>query len=867
MEREGTTTTTHGRAPSFIIKRPRLTKLLDESEARIILLVAPAGYGKTTLAREWADRSSDGAAWYTTSSASADVATLAIGIATAVDSALADQSFSLTRRVSSLVTIHQKPDALARSIANGRRNWPRHLLVVIDDYHHLIASPAAEEFIAALVLMLPATFVIATRGRPSWFTPRLSVYGEGLELGMKDLELTNDEASDVIGDQLHAEAARSIWNLAHGWPAVISLAARSGREDFPKALPSELYEFLADDLIASTPDTVQDALTVLAATGIGDRRTAAALLGPTGEAAIIEAAQRGLLAFEGATKVLLHPLLADLLIARLQHQPTRLLDRADELMDLLADNCQWDECLAFALALPQKSFPLERILESSLDDLLEGGRISTLQRWVELARHSRTDAPIIDLADGEIALRAGEYDRAFTLGTRAARKLRLTDVFLSRAQLLAARAANLGDQRASAKEWFEAAESTAQSDSIRAAAVWGQFIGRFEREDGDLSAALQQLEAATDGSVAHEHRLAQARFLLGCAARSVDDALLATQKARSLLALPTDPLTRLATLNQHSWALGWAGRYREALAASEHSLVEANELAVDFVISHALLAKAVALVGLRRFGAAHETLAILARRLREEPDSWASTNVALVRSKLQISLGDLDRAADELVLDPDVQTSIGMRSEYDAFRALVEAARGSSSRARDHLERCARGSTHVDSYALAAVAEAILGAREGRAEHSIDELAKAFAAGHRDSVVFGCRAFPLLAQIVVSQGAHRNDLLTTLIGSNDDALAKSAGLHVPRTVIHGSKLSPREVEVYELLVQGCTNVMIAKTLFITQSTVKVHVQHIFEKLGVRSRVEATRAWQAGELGHEPTSDVEAARGSLEDRSD
>jgi ATP/maltotriose-dependent transcriptional regulator MalT len=35
-----------------IIKRPRLTRILDESGARIILLVAPAGYGKTTLAHE-----------------------------------------------------------------------------------------------------------------------------------------------------------------------------------------------------------------------------------------------------------------------------------------------------------------------------------------------------------------------------------------------------------------------------------------------------------------------------------------------------------------------------------------------------------------------------------------------------------------------------------------------------------------------------------------------------------------------------------------------------------------------------------------------------------------------------------------------
>src|SRR5687768_11316237 len=40
-------------AQRHIIRRPRLEKLLDETDARIILLVAPAGYGKTTLARQW----------------------------------------------------------------------------------------------------------------------------------------------------------------------------------------------------------------------------------------------------------------------------------------------------------------------------------------------------------------------------------------------------------------------------------------------------------------------------------------------------------------------------------------------------------------------------------------------------------------------------------------------------------------------------------------------------------------------------------------------------------------------------------------------------------------------------------------------
>src|SRR5438105_11950213 len=66
-----------------IIKRPRLTRLLDETTARVILLVAPAGYGKTTLAREWLENASRPHAWYQATAASTDIAAFAGGLARA----------------------------------------------------------------------------------------------------------------------------------------------------------------------------------------------------------------------------------------------------------------------------------------------------------------------------------------------------------------------------------------------------------------------------------------------------------------------------------------------------------------------------------------------------------------------------------------------------------------------------------------------------------------------------------------------------------------------------------------------------------------------------------------------------------------
>jgi DNA-binding NarL/FixJ family response regulator len=88
-------------------------------------------------------------------------------------------------------------------------------------------------------------------------------------------------------------------------------------------------------------------------------------------------------------------------------------------------------------------------------------------------------------------------------------------------------------------------------------------------------------------------------------------------------------------------------------------------------------------------------------------------------------------------------------------------------------------------------------------------------------------------------------VLSLLLEANDTAIARRSGISLPRTADRHLCLSAREQEVCELLAQDRTNPEIAATLSISLSTAKVHVTHILEKLGVRSRVEAARLWEEG----------------------
>ena len=235
-----------------IVERPRLYALLDESKARVRMLVAPAGYGKTTLAEQWVARDGRVAAWFTARSSSTDVAALALGIARSATPLIEGCDHRLREHLRALPAPAENVETLAEILGEDLAAWPSSAWLVIDDYHEIAQEPRAEDFIAALVQVSSIQFLIATRVRPSWVSTKGLLYGEALELSQTSLAMDNREAADVLVDRSGASASGLV-SLANGWPAVIGLASVSSAEVDADAepVPESLYNFFAEEVFSS----------------------------------------------------------------------------------------------------------------------------------------------------------------------------------------------------------------------------------------------------------------------------------------------------------------------------------------------------------------------------------------------------------------------------------------------------------------------------------------------------------------------------------------------------------------------------------------------------------------------------------------
>ena len=118
-------------------------------------------------------------------------------------------------------------------------------------------------------------------------------------------------------------------------------------------------------------------------------------------------------------------------------------------------------------------------------------------------------------------------------------------------------------------------------------------------------------------------------------------------------------------------------------------------------------------------------------------------------------------------------------------------------------------------------------------------LSFVFQGGRLDEFVVVYRSFPPVLASALSTSEYGAAAIALVGRANDARLARQVGFNIT-TPLAGrvGSLTPRENEVLVLVARGLTNKDIARELVISESTVKVHIRHLLEKLGAETRTEA-----------------------------
>jgi LuxR family transcriptional regulator, maltose regulon positive regulatory protein len=821
-----------------IIERPRLTKLLDETSARVIMLVAPAGYGKTTLAREWL--ASKPHAWYEANAAAADIAALALGIADAVASLVPQVGHRLREWLPTSREPAEDIAVLAALLGDELAQWPDDAWFAIDDYH-LLSSTAAEALVLRLFVETERRLLLTSRRRPSWSSARRLLYGSFFELGHSSLAMSTEEANDVLAS-LELEAATGLVALADGWPAVIGLAALAPAPvELEDDLPQALYDFFAEELFASLSAEGRRLLPQLALLPSVTRKGVQTIVGPRGEELLGEAMEVGLLVARETRDFELHPLLRAFLLRKLRELPNAELESAVEsVTQAQITASSWDGAFSIIQEFERVDL-LAPLIERALVPLTKQGRLATVRRWLEFGRQRGAVSAHLDVAESELLFRQGEYQRAEALASAAAAALPRHDSLKSAAFYRAGQSAYLLDEGTTALRHFRAAERTTDDPTDQRNALWGQFIVSVELERAAARELLKRFTVVSPHDRDTTVRAANGELILAVRNGGIDRAISSAQAITDLVSEATDPIIRSSFWHVYAAALMLSADYEASLEAVDIALHEIAQFSVQFARPHALVNRAQAYIGLRRFREAATTLDEIDKYARKPRDDYLIVNAKALRCRLLLQQGRAEEAVTATSRLWSRPPSSSLRGEYLATRALAFASTGDVDTALALVGQAIAMSAQLESMLLCQWVRAIcaVALENDEAESQVRAAYKhTRATGALDAFVFAYRVFPRSLEVLVGDPSFGKEVAELLDRLGDVGLALSKDF--PSASRHASEtfLTPREREVYALLAKGKRNREIARTLVISESTAKVHVRHVLHKLGVRSRTEA-----------------------------
>jgi LuxR family maltose regulon positive regulatory protein len=870
-----------------LVARPRLDDLLRAGEqGRLTLVSAPAGFGKTTLVSDWAQRAADhgrAVAWVSLDQSDNEAASFWTYVVTALQRAVPDLEPGAVERVAATTASAQD---LLTPLLNELAATSEPVWLVLDDYHVVVDSDVRGG-VAFLLEHLPPNVhvLISTRADPDLPLPRWRVRGELVEVRAADLRFTLEEATAYLnasaGLGLAATDVASLEHRTEGWIAALQLAAVSlrGRTDasgfVTRFAGTDRYvvDYLVEEVLAHQPEDVRE---FLLGTALVDRLTGPlcdALTGRTDGEQVLQSLERANLFLvpldDDRRWYRYHHLFADVLRAHLVAQQPDLLpvlhqraSRWYEQHDL------GDEAVRHALDAGDFD-RAAHLMELAVPSIRQHRREALLLGWLrELPDATVRRSPVLSVFYGYLLMVSGDVESVGARFDDAERALAdgpdpdlpwadTDDLRTLPATIAVHRAAIAqahGDVAGTVAHATRALELAAPTDHLARGGAAG-FLGLAAWARGDVTTALETFTEAVAslhaaGNLVDELTSTVVLADLAIAAGRPSEARRLYERALAVADVQGDRVAR-ATATLHV-GLGELDCERGDLEAARRHLEAATALTERAPLVESLYRWFVARARLAAAeGDSQEAVTLLGRAEdSHRPGFFPDVRpIAAIRARVWISAGDLAQAAAwEASRGLSTGDRVDYLREYDHLTLVrlviarhrvhpdegaVAAALGLLERLQDDAQACSRGGSLLEIGLLTALARDAVGDR-GRAVSSLAHTLTRAAEPEDRARLFFDEGTPVVELLRAVEGPGAEP--ATRILRRGRAEVGPGGGGPARTL-----LSERELEVLRLLAGELTGPEIARRLFVSPNTLRTHTKHIFTKLDVTSRRAAVRS--------------------------
>lgn len=859
------------------VTRPRLINLLDKGlSQRLILISAPAGFGKTTLVSDWVRNNELPKIWISLDKDDNEPTRFLTYLDASITQVFPELDLELQNVVFSPGLA--SPVTLLTPLLNEISALPHEFILVLDDYF-FIQSDLIHEIISFLIKHLPPNMhlVIITREDPPLSLAQLRARQQIMEVRADDLRFLKDEAREFfnsIGMEISLENIRTLESFTEGWIAGLQLAALSieGNQDSSSFIESfadndrYVVDYLAEEVIEKQPEAIKN---FLLQTSILDRLSGdlcdAVTKTKNGQNMLetIEKSNLFIVSLDNKRHWFrYHRLFVSMLRQRLmQTQPEKVAELHLRAADWFEQNQLAPESIHHALEgkdFEGAALKAERVAQgmlqqgafgtllgwlSNMPDELVTSRpwLSIFHAWVlaltrqskkaaerlkEAERHFNAKPFSVDkeamishteIIQAQLALLSGDLKGAIHLNLQAHKRLPENDLFLQGATLLGlGRAYYLLGDFENAEHYLEEANSKGQTFSIILAMVTTYLRVRIKISLGKLKAAHWILESSSKLVKENERNSSPAigyHYLAWCELLIEGNKV---EKAEQYLTKALNSVNRSGN----------------------------PDMLVCYYVNLAQLYQA------RGDGkGAIKSIETSEKNISQYGENlyWTIPSVIAYRIQLLLIQGNLSEAAHWVNESGfSIKTELGYKYEVENLikaRFLIAQEGKSLNEALGLLDRLQQEAE--DNKRLRSLIEIyILQALAFLAKDDLDKakatFSQALSLAEPEGFIRlfldkGDRIAYLLQQV------NDKNISSRFISNLQNSFQNVEDNSVPLSKANKydlDSLSKRELEVLQALSEGLTNKEVARKLFLSVNTIKVHTNRIYRKLGANSRTDA-----------------------------